>query len=175
MWPGAGSSELCQTTYDHAWYSQTQADAGQTADSQPERTCVWHDWPENKMAGDQETSWKHCGYAFTVALAIRKKQKGKWRQCLMLILLQEGLTHKSLNTPGKDVFWKGLGRSFNNLCVPNRAWGSTSMAMNHVRIIDLSYSLSHSRCLLQRTNNTTSIYLVDQLEWRPHTKISMLS
>ena len=40
----------------------------------------------------------------------------------------------------------------------------TSMAMNHVRIIDLSYSLSHSRCLLQRTDNTTSIYLVDQLE-----------
>ena len=40
----------------------------------------------------------------------------------------------------------------------------TSMTMNHVGIIDVIYSLSHSRCLLQRADSTTSIHRVDQLE-----------
>ena len=37
-------------------------------------------------------------------------------------------------------------------------------AMNHVETIDVMYSLSHWRCLLQQTNNITTIYRVDQLE-----------
>ena len=36
--------------------------------------------------------------------------------------------------------------------------------MNHVGNIDVMYSLSHWRCLLQQTNNITTIYRVDQLE-----------
>ena len=38
-------------------------------------------------------------------------------------------------------------------------------AMNHVEPIDVMYSLSHWRCLLQQTGNITTIYRVDQLEW----------
>ena len=34
-------------------------------------------------------------------------------------------------------------------------------AMNHVETIDVMYSLSHWRCLLQQTNNITTIYRVD--------------
>ena len=37
-------------------------------------------------------------------------------------------------------------------------------AMNHVETMDVMYSLSHWRCLLQQTNNITTIYRVDQLE-----------
>ena len=37
-------------------------------------------------------------------------------------------------------------------------------AMNHVETIDVMYSLSHWRCLLQQTNNITTIYRVDQRE-----------
>ena len=36
--------------------------------------------------------------------------------------------------------------------------------MNHVGNIDVMYSLSHWRCLLQQTNNITTIYRVDQLK-----------
>ena len=36
--------------------------------------------------------------------------------------------------------------------------------MNHVGNIDVMYSLSHWRCLLQQTDNTTTIHRVDQLE-----------
>ena len=36
--------------------------------------------------------------------------------------------------------------------------------MNHVETIDVMYSLSLWRCLLQQTNNITTIYRVDQLE-----------
>ena len=36
--------------------------------------------------------------------------------------------------------------------------------MNHVANIDDVYSLFHWRCLLQRTNNITTIYRVEQLE-----------
>ena len=37
-------------------------------------------------------------------------------------------------------------------------------AMNDVETIDVMYSLSHWRCLLQQTNNITTIDRVDQLE-----------
>ena len=37
-------------------------------------------------------------------------------------------------------------------------------AMNHVANIDVMYSLFHWRCLLQQTDNITTIYRVDQLE-----------
>ena len=36
--------------------------------------------------------------------------------------------------------------------------------MNHVGNIDVIYSLFHWRCLLQQTDNITTIYRVDQLE-----------
>ena len=36
--------------------------------------------------------------------------------------------------------------------------------MNHVETIDVMYALSHWRCLLQQTNNITTIYRVDQRE-----------
>ena len=36
--------------------------------------------------------------------------------------------------------------------------------MNHVANIDEVYSLFHWRCLLQQTNNITTIYRVEQLE-----------
>ena len=36
--------------------------------------------------------------------------------------------------------------------------------MNHVGNIDVMYSLFHWRCLLQQTDNITTIYRVDQLE-----------
>ena len=36
--------------------------------------------------------------------------------------------------------------------------------MDHVETIDVMYSLSHWRCLLQQTNNITTIYRVDQRE-----------
>ena len=36
--------------------------------------------------------------------------------------------------------------------------------MNHVETIDVMYALSHWRCLLQQTNNITTIYRVDQFE-----------
>ena len=36
--------------------------------------------------------------------------------------------------------------------------------MNHVANIDVMYSLFHRRCLLQQTDNITTIYRVDQLE-----------
>ena len=36
--------------------------------------------------------------------------------------------------------------------------------MNHVETIDVMYALSHWRCILQQTNNRTTIYRVDQLE-----------
>ena len=36
--------------------------------------------------------------------------------------------------------------------------------MKHVETIDVMYALSHWRCLLQQTNNITTIYRVDQLE-----------
>ena len=36
--------------------------------------------------------------------------------------------------------------------------------MNHVANIDDVYSLFHWRCLLQQTNNITTIYRVGQLE-----------
>ena len=36
--------------------------------------------------------------------------------------------------------------------------------MNHVETIDVMYALSHWRCLLQQTNNITTIYRVDQLK-----------
>ena len=36
--------------------------------------------------------------------------------------------------------------------------------MNHVGNIDVMYSLSHWRCLLQQTDNITTIHRVDQLE-----------
>ena len=37
-------------------------------------------------------------------------------------------------------------------------------AVNHVENIDVMYSLSHWRCLLQQTDNITTIYRVDQLK-----------
>ena len=37
-------------------------------------------------------------------------------------------------------------------------------AMNHVENIHVMYSLSHWRCLLQQTDNITTIHRVDQLE-----------
>ena len=36
--------------------------------------------------------------------------------------------------------------------------------MKHVETIDVMYALAHWRCLLQQTNNITTIYRVDQLE-----------
>ena len=36
--------------------------------------------------------------------------------------------------------------------------------MNHVGNIDVMYSLFHWSCLLQQTDNITTIYRVDQLE-----------
>ena len=36
--------------------------------------------------------------------------------------------------------------------------------MNHVETIGVMYALSHWRCILQQTNNRTTIYRVDQLE-----------
>ena len=36
--------------------------------------------------------------------------------------------------------------------------------MNHVGNIDVMHSLSHWRCLLQQTDNITTIYRVDHLE-----------
>ena len=36
--------------------------------------------------------------------------------------------------------------------------------MNHVGNIDVIYSFSHRRCLLQQTDNITTIHRVNQLE-----------